>query len=760
MQADMGHNNPAQKQCARVTPERYLEIRTLFEAALGVAADRRTEWLRDACKGDSELYMQVDALLVADRLAGEDNSLPQFLPGIQIEPEIPSMEGRRIDNYQVVREIGRGGMGIVYLARRADDLYSKHVALKILRPERRDLELDRRFRLERDIVARLEHPNIARLFDGGTTAEGLPYSVMEYIEGRPIDLYCDENRLNITERLKVFQTICSAVQYAHQNLVVHRDLKPSNILVTAAGTVKLLDFGIAKLIADDLQETQTNLSLNVQVMTPAYASPEQTNGQPINTSSDVYSLGVVLYELVTGRSPYHTSGRLLHEVIRAINEQVPVRPSEIVLRPVEESGRFDPAVRPSPEQISEIREGKPVKLQRRLAGELDNIILMALRKEPQRRYSSVEQLSSDLSRHLAGLPILAQKDTVRYRMGKFVKRHRFGVFSAALVALLMSAAIVGTSRQAHIAQKERNKAEQQAAEAKFQSQRAERETREAEMYRRRAEQEAINARKQLRIAQEQTRQAIAKDREAKLEHERAYKTAQQAHAASAAILEFAGDASSNRAQGSKTAVSAAVQVMTALLSEGIDNPSLRQDLATGRKMAIKLGATGKDINGGAPPGWDFSDYGNYQVGLEMKDGEAGKIVYVRSLRPQVRGFTELKQSIDAQLYKGKRMQLSAMLKSKDVELTGNLFVRIVGKKSEELFNGKSEPSLKGTREWHRHIIVFDVPGDSSEITFGLILQGGGSVWTDKFFFDPVDQNIPTSPAVPKGLLNFNFEDVK
>lgn len=191
MQTDEARANPPGNMRARVTPERYLEIRALFESALGISAERRTEWLRDACKGDSGLYLQVDALLVADRLAGEDSCLPQFLPGIRIEPEIPSMEGKRIDNYQVIREIGRGGMGIVYLARRADDLYSKQVALKILRPEKRDPELDRRFRRERNIIARLEHPNIARLLDGGTTGEGLPYSVMEYVEGRPIDAYCD-----------------------------------------------------------------------------------------------------------------------------------------------------------------------------------------------------------------------------------------------------------------------------------------------------------------------------------------------------------------------------------------------------------------------------------------------------------------------------------------------------------------------------------------------------------------------------------------
>jgi eukaryotic-like serine/threonine-protein kinase len=455
MQTDEAHDNQPGKKSAKITPERYQEIRALLETALGVAPSRRAEWLQEACKGDSELYKHVEDLLYVDRLAGETNNPLQFFPPIQNMPELPSMEGKRIDNYQVIREIGRGGMGIVYLARRADDLFSKQVVLKILRPESRGPELDLRFRREREIIARLEHPNIARLLDGGATDEGLPYSVMEYVEGRPIDVYCDKNRLNITERLKIFQSVCAAVQYAHQNLVVHRDLKPSNILVTNDGAVKLLDFGIAKLIGGDLQQTLTNLSLGVQAMTPAYASPEQTTGQPINTSSDVCSLGVILYELATGRRPYRTTSRLLHEVIQAICEQVPPRPSDIVLQPVEDSDKLDQAAISSAEQLSEFREGKPAKLQRRLAGELDNIILMALRKEPKRRYSSVEQLSGDISRHLSGLPILAQKDTIRYRVGKFVKRHRFGVSSVALVAILMCLAVVGTNWQARLARQER-----------------------------------------------------------------------------------------------------------------------------------------------------------------------------------------------------------------------------------------------------------------------------------------------------------------
>jgi len=727
MQSDKAHDNPSGKKSSRITPERYQEIRALFESALEVAPDRRSEWLKDACKGDSELYSKVEELLLADRLAGDTGNVPQISALPSDLPEFPNMEGKRIDNYQIIREIGRGGMGIVYLARRADDLFSKQVALKVLRPERRDQDLDRRFRRERDIIARLEHPNIARLLDGGTTKDGLPYSVMEYVEGRPINVYCDGERLNITERLKIFQTICAAVQYAHQNLVVHRDLKPSNILVSTDGTVKLLDFGIAKLIANDVQETQTDLSRGVQVMTPAYASPEQTTGQPIGTSSDVYSLGVILYELVTGRSPYRAKSQLLHEVIKAICEQATPRPSDVVLQQIAESGTFDNSNRPSPELLSEIREGKPAKLQRRLAGELDNIILMALRKEPDRRYNSVEQFSSDIDRHLSGLPIIAQKDTVRYRLGKFVKRHRFGVSSAVLLVLLMFLAIVGTTWQARLAQQERNRAEREAVRAKFQSERAELKTKEAEANRQRAEREAANAREQLRIAEERTREAKAKDQEAKLERDRSAKMEQQ---------------------------------LASLLAEGYKDPARRQGLEAARKLLRIYGPSAISGVGGSPPGWSFTNPENYEVSLVKKEGGEGVIPLIRSRRPKTQGFAELMQSMDAAAYRGKRIQLSAILKSKDVELSGNVFARISGNKSEELFTRKSDPSLSGTREWNRYTIVFDVPENSSEIAIGLMLQGGGSIWADKFSFDVVDAGAQKARVETKASLNLGFEDLK
>jgi serine/threonine protein kinase len=532
-------------------------MRALFEAALAVDPDERSTWLRDECKGDSELHAHVEELLAADRMAGDGNSLDLSLTLATDESVSSSLASKCVGHYGIIREIGRGGMGAVYLARRADDVFCKNVALKILRPERSSPDVLRRFRQERDIVARLDHPNIARLLDGGTTDDGWLYSVMEYVDGKRIDAYCDEHRLNITERLRLFCTVCVAVQYAHQNLVVHRDLKPSNILVTADGTVKLLDFGIAKLLEADEQATLTDTG--ARLMTPAYASPEQTRGEPINTSSDVYSLGVILYELLTGRLPYRTKGRRLHEIAQAICEQEPLSPSEIVTTCIGETVEWEQTAAPEPEQLSEVREGKPGKLQRRLLGELDNIVLMALRKEPGRRYSSAEKLSEDVGRHLSGLPVLAQPDTVRYRTGKFVRRHRAGVLAACLVTFMMSAAVGTTSWQARVARQERARAEQQAVEAGFQRERAER--------------EAAFAREQLRIAEERTREANVKDREAVLEREKAAKRAKEAYAISQAILELsAGSPDLAGGANTKQAVGDAERIVRELIAEGFNAP--------------------------------------------------------------------------------------------------------------------------------------------------------------------------------------------
>ncbi|HET6178456.1 MAG TPA: serine/threonine-protein kinase [Candidatus Sulfotelmatobacter sp.] len=314
-----------------MTPERWQQIRGVFDQAAALEVDERAAFLDQTCVNDSDLRHEVESLLVSHHQAGTD-----FLstPAIDLTQRSqknpgPNRVGRRIGAYTIVEEIGHGGMGEVYRAGRADGQYEKEVAIKLVRGGYDTASVLERFRHERQILASLDHPNIARLLDGGTTDEGVPYLVMELIEGTPIDQYCDTHQLHVTERLGLFLQVCSAVQYAHQRLVIHRDIKPGNILVTREGIPKLLDFGIAKIL-DPAASSATTIA---GPMTPEYASPEQIRGEPITTATDVYSLGVVLYQLLTGRSPYPKNTQVPHEYARAICEVEPERPSTMILRP-------------------------------------------------------------------------------------------------------------------------------------------------------------------------------------------------------------------------------------------------------------------------------------------------------------------------------------------------------------------------------------------------------------------------------------------
>jgi serine/threonine protein kinase len=422
-------------------PDRWSRVEALYHAARERDAGERAAFLDAACVGDADLRREMESLLAQPTDDGFLSVPAMATPtGTDLTPP---MEGRRLGHYLVLREIGRGGMGAVYLAARADDVFHKEVAIKVVRTGLGATDILRRFRQEREIVASLDHPAIARLIDGGSTEEGMPYFVMDYVDGQPIDAWCDRHTLNVTERLKLFRVVCAAVQHAHQRLVLHRDLKPANILVTSEGDVKLLDFGIAKLLGrHHLAESQPNTETAMRVMTPRYASPEQIRGEGVYTPSDVYALGIVLYELLTGHWPYRVPGPLLHEVVRAICEDEPTRPSTVVSQ-VEDVIEEVPTARPlTPEAVSQVREGTPARLRRRLEGDLDNILLKALQKDPSRRYSSVEQFSEDVRRHLEGLPVSARKDTVAYRASKFVRRHRVGVAAVALIALSLFASVM------------------------------------------------------------------------------------------------------------------------------------------------------------------------------------------------------------------------------------------------------------------------------------------------------------------------------
>jgi eukaryotic-like serine/threonine-protein kinase len=434
-----------------MTPARWQRIKALFDQALEREPGQRAGFLTEVCATDTVLRAEVETLLEAHHQAQSFIEQPAAAQAAHLfdtaSPEVPS--GQLIGPYRILREIGRGGMGQVYLAERADGQFEQRVALKLIAGGFNSAEVERRFRQERQILASLNHPNIARLLDGGTAQDGRLYFVMEYIEGEPLDQYCDRLRLNIGARLRLFNTVCAAVEHAHSYLVVHRDLKPGNILITADGTVKLLDFGIAKLLNPELVNlTLVPTGAEVRLMTPEYASPEQVRGETITRASDVYALGVILYELLTGHRPYRLKSRLLHEVARVICEEEPTWPSEVASRKTEA------------EPVSSHSEFRLPAAS--LRGDLDNIVLMALRKEPLRRYQSAAQLAEDIRRSLDGEPVSARQDTLGYRTAKFIRRHRFGVAALAAILLTLVVGMVATTRQARLAERRFNDVRQLA----------------------------------------------------------------------------------------------------------------------------------------------------------------------------------------------------------------------------------------------------------------------------------------------------------
>jgi len=443
-----------------MTPEEWQRVKPILESALELDPASRPAYLDAAC-ADNWLRGEIDSLLLSHDQATADALNPgtQLHLSVEGEAALGLPAGSRVGVYEITGEIGLGGMGEVYRAVRADGQYHQTVALKIVRADLGSQLTATRFRNERQILATLSHPNIARMLDGGTSAEGLPYFVMELVEGQRIDEYCDAHKLATSERLKLFLQVCAAVQYAHQRLIIHRDIKPGNILVTTEGIPKLLDFGIAKILeSSELANWQEQTISLCRLLTPEYASPEQLKGEPITTASDVYSLGVVLYELLTGRAPYRVVTHTPHEISRAICEIEPERPSTAVRR-MRVSAHPPERKSALASSLSAVREGSPEKLGRRLRGDLDNIALMALRKEPQRRYASVEQFAQDIRRHLDHLPVVARKDTFGYRASKFITRHKVGVAVAALVTIALLSAMGVTLREARIARAERARAE-------------------------------------------------------------------------------------------------------------------------------------------------------------------------------------------------------------------------------------------------------------------------------------------------------------
>jgi tetratricopeptide (TPR) repeat protein len=398
---------------------RWKRVETLFHQTAAVGPDNRAAFLDQVCEGDFELRAELESLL-----ASSDQTLSDLQRSVAaaaadaLDAEIQDLA--RIGPYRLIRTLGEGGMGTVYLGERDDDQYHRVVAIKVLRAGlTRSPALQLLFRSERQILADLDHPNIARMLDGGITPNGSPYLVMEYIDGIPPDIFCRERGLALDARLRLFRTLCTAVDYAHRHLVIHRDIKPLNVLVTADGSPKLLDFGIAKLIDPILEGGDLETRGGERLLTPDYASPEQLLGKPISTATDVYALGVLLFELVAGEAPFANSSPETRA--RAICEDEPERPSAACLR---------------------ARSLQPADA-RRLRGDLDCVILKALRKDPGERYASASRLLDDLDRYLGGYPVEAANQTVAYRMGKFVRRHRTGVTLGALAGLLIVVFAIG-----------------------------------------------------------------------------------------------------------------------------------------------------------------------------------------------------------------------------------------------------------------------------------------------------------------------------
>ena len=444
------------------TPAEWSRIETILDEVLELEPAAREAAIARSCGDDATLRAQVEALVAADDESSNFLETPAAEYAADVvrvasrttDPDHPEGPGDLIGPYKLIREVGHGGMGRVFLASRADGQFEQQVALKLVRGGPSGREILQRFLRERQILARLQHPNIARLLDGGVTSDGRPYFAMEYVAGEPITSYADAHELDLHQRLALFTAVCDAVQYAHQNLVVHRDLKPSNTLVTAEGQVKLLDFGIAKVLHQDEDEDgfadATLTRIGSGPMTPEYAAPEQVRGEPVTTATDVYALGALAYELLTGRAAHALTRLTAAEVERVITQQQVELPSQAAMKPSRRKADSD----------SDTDDARTQRLKRRrqLRGDLDTILMQALQKEPARRYASAGAFVDDIRRYQRGRPIAARRDSFRYRAGKFVRRNAIGVGATCLVLTSLVAGLIGTAWQARVASREAAKA--------------------------------------------------------------------------------------------------------------------------------------------------------------------------------------------------------------------------------------------------------------------------------------------------------------
>jgi tetratricopeptide (TPR) repeat protein len=447
--------------------DRWQQVRALFDT---VADAPPQDWLRalaEACPDDADLRAEALALLEAHaqvtqnetRLEAQAPDLLGVLASLAEPRGVDAWIGRRLGAWRIVRALGRGGMGVVYLAERADGQYQQYAAVKLLRDGVYGEDGLRRFRAERQMLAGLEHPHIARLLDGGVSAEGLPWFALEYVEGAPLTVWADSAGTSVRDRLYLFLDVCAAVAHAHERLIVHRDLKPANILANDRGKVKLLDFGIAKLIAPGVDEG-AGTGTAMRAFTPEYAAPEQVRGEAVTTAVDVHALGLLLYELLTGQRPYHVTERTPAAYERAVLEQEPTRPSSVVARVPADVAADVPADR------ARRRATTPQRLSGLLRGDLDAIVLKALRKEPEQRYHTVHELAQDVRAFLAARPVTARRGTLRYTVGRFLRRHALAVTFAALALVALVGGLASALWQAHEANVQREAAQVEAGKAR------------------------------------------------------------------------------------------------------------------------------------------------------------------------------------------------------------------------------------------------------------------------------------------------------
>jgi len=449
--------------------ENWKQIKEMLGEVLEVETSGRLAFLNES-GASAEVRAEVASLIGFEEASADlmQLSAVEFSKDFLDED---NLNGREVGAYRIIRELGHGGMGAVYLAERIDGRFTQRVALKLLKREMNTSALRRRFEQEREILSRLEHPNIARLLDAGTTDDKIPFFAMEYVEGRPIDEYCNKQRLELGARLDLFRQICSTVDFAHRSLIVHRDLKPSNILVTDEGVPKLLDFGISKILSGEIENAPMATVTRLGAMTPSYASPEQLRNESVTTATDVYSLGVILYELLSGHRPFESKEYNLSEIYKAVIDTDPPLPSSMAYTlPVLRGDVSDAETElspgnqapPNPTGQNHLRHTAPQMMNVKpqyLRGDLDNIVLKALKKEPERRYLSAENFSQDIKRHQDGLPVAARPDTFSYRAEKFVRRNRLSVVAGSLILLAVIGGIVSTLWQARVARAERARAE-------------------------------------------------------------------------------------------------------------------------------------------------------------------------------------------------------------------------------------------------------------------------------------------------------------